>query len=345
MKRKAVFVLIVFGLVSIMLAGQEVRQFIELKKIASLPTPEDSTGLHAAVVDSRGNLFAVDYLRYCIYKYDPSLKLLKIFGRKGQGPGEISQSFSISIDDKDNVYIFEFPARLLRFDNGGNYLDEINLNKKNFGDIGSVKILKENKAIARCTVRQGSKMRNEVIVFQINPARILSRFPLEDEYIENSGRFLCKINSKVITAGGMCLIASRLIYHFYIIDATGEKILDKINPGIKRIRYSALEKAQLKNKYKDSFVKDQEFEKIIDGEEYHDIFNKILFSGDTVYIFAEPMKTKDEEGIPVDVYDLKGELVKKAKFKKIPVLIHKKYAYFVSYDADEFPIISKYEMK
>jgi hypothetical protein len=59
------------------------RQFIELKKIAILPTPEDSACIIPGAINANGNLLAGDSMSCRIYKLDPYLKLLATFGSEG----------------------------------------------------------------------------------------------------------------------------------------------------------------------------------------------------------------------------------------------------------------------
>jgi len=57
--------------------------------------------------DSYGNFYILDWGNYRVQKYDPDVKYLATFGRKGQGPGEFQSPGTIQLDSKDNLYVRE----------------------------------------------------------------------------------------------------------------------------------------------------------------------------------------------------------------------------------------------
>ena len=61
--------------------------------------------------DSRGNLFILDSRDKCIKKYSPAGKHIITFGRKGQGPGEMTRPYNIEIDPDDNIVVYDFSGR------------------------------------------------------------------------------------------------------------------------------------------------------------------------------------------------------------------------------------------
>jgi len=79
-------------------------------------------------VDSEGNIYCI-YLRSrenCIYKFDKNGNFASAFGRKGQGPGELSPLSAMSINNHDEIIIQNiFQPKLLVLSSDGNLIKEI----------------------------------------------------------------------------------------------------------------------------------------------------------------------------------------------------------------------------
>ncbi|MEW6457230.1 MAG: 6-bladed beta-propeller [Acidobacteriota bacterium] len=76
--------------------------------------------------DRKGNIFILDYGNNCIKKFSKERKFLKEAGRKGQGPGEMMNPLSLTIDENRNVYVSEsLNNRLNIYDNNLNFINTI----------------------------------------------------------------------------------------------------------------------------------------------------------------------------------------------------------------------------
>lgn len=102
---------------------------IELKKVTEIvglnEESSDSTLFSEATniqMDRNGNIYIFEYRKSHIYKYSSKGELLKIFGRKGTGPGEFSNTYSFIVTNEDSIYIPEFmESRISKFDTDGNF--------------------------------------------------------------------------------------------------------------------------------------------------------------------------------------------------------------------------------
>ena len=61
--------------------------------------------------DSEGNIYVLDYQDCVIKKYDPQGKFVAQFGRKGQGPGEFTNPYSMTISHQNSVYVGDYMLR------------------------------------------------------------------------------------------------------------------------------------------------------------------------------------------------------------------------------------------
>ncbi|MDJ0838033.1 MAG: 6-bladed beta-propeller [Acidobacteriota bacterium] len=103
---------------------------LEMTQIYQLGGVEDEElalgGGVELIADTSGDLIVTDSdnTRVLIFNRDGSLKTQ--FGRKGQGPGEFQGSLVPSLDEKDNIVIFDTIAkRLSRFDREGKLLNDL----------------------------------------------------------------------------------------------------------------------------------------------------------------------------------------------------------------------------
>jgi len=72
--------------------------------------------------DSEGNIYVLDYQDCVVRKYDPHGKFATQFGRKGQGPGEFTSPYSMTISLQDLVYVGDYSLRKIEiFSPTGDY--------------------------------------------------------------------------------------------------------------------------------------------------------------------------------------------------------------------------------
>ena len=77
-------------------------------------------------IDSKDNIFVLDYGDRCIKKYDKNGKHIITFSKEGQGPGEIEAALRMVIDSNDNIVIYDTRARRFScFDNNGKFTNSI----------------------------------------------------------------------------------------------------------------------------------------------------------------------------------------------------------------------------
>ncbi len=105
---------------------------IRLQEVALLGHPEDPTsvGANAAGVDcSAGRLSTGEYVVSAvvgggeIQVYDPEGKVVRLIGRKGEGPGELGTRVRLAVGPKDTLYVLDDgQARLSVFSASGEFV-------------------------------------------------------------------------------------------------------------------------------------------------------------------------------------------------------------------------------
>lgn len=94
-------------------------------------------------LDSKGNLYFVEYTECTIKKFDQNGKFIKSVGRKGKGPGEFKNCKTLIFDEKDNYYIYDaFLRRISKFNSNDKFVKSFKFTHKlnDFHIINSRKI-------------------------------------------------------------------------------------------------------------------------------------------------------------------------------------------------------------
>lgn len=77
--------------------------------------------------DDAGNLFVLDEKDCCVKKFSAERKLLRRFGRMGQGPGEFEYPMTVGVTAQGHVVVSTMSSTFHVFDGDGTYVDRFNL--------------------------------------------------------------------------------------------------------------------------------------------------------------------------------------------------------------------------
>ncbi len=81
-------------------------------------------------VDDKGNIYVLDIKETHIKVFNPEGRLIRIIGRKGQGPGEFQRPFTVQITAQNEVVIFDVMIQRLHFFSlDGEYKKSITIEK------------------------------------------------------------------------------------------------------------------------------------------------------------------------------------------------------------------------
>ena len=86
------------------------------------------TDISSFDIDSKGNIYLLNYRsnKDFVYKYNKKGKFVISFGRKGQGPGEISRSIHLEINSEEQIAVTDITRRkLILFNKNGKLIEEI----------------------------------------------------------------------------------------------------------------------------------------------------------------------------------------------------------------------------
>lgn len=131
--------------------------------------------------DKEENIYVLDYSAICAKKFDRDGTFLKRFFRKGKGPKEISNAFSIAINRHiDHIFILQdYGFTMKEFDMEGNYVKYHVLPRQFFGKFS---LLDKDKFICMNSVPKKEKYNNFHIV-DIVQKKIIKEFaPVEMQH-------------------------------------------------------------------------------------------------------------------------------------------------------------------
>lgn len=75
-------------------------------------------------VDEAGNIYLLESLQGSITVYDKDGKIIRQFGKKGQGPGEFENSVYLSVSPEKKIYVLDRPRKVIQiFDMNGKWLE------------------------------------------------------------------------------------------------------------------------------------------------------------------------------------------------------------------------------
>jgi hypothetical protein len=369
------FILILFLIFSSTYGAE--AELIKLEKVAVSSLPEELVipDLKSVSVDPKGNVFAfagrLNGQECFVIKFNENLEYLKHFGSDGKGPGEFTTRLNspekrISIDINGDVYITDAnPTRLVVFDNEGNHKKDIPIAKnykKFFGSIHTIKAVGNGIFIA---LQYRNNLPTQALIFTINPPEVKVRHSFNEKDIRfNYVSYITHYygeNCIIDTDSKYIVFGNSQIFKFHIYDRDGNLKLEKEdkNRGMKSFTDREMEYI-IKNQFTPK-ADDSPFRKnyLAQLKEDRSLYNKILkeiknsknaiadikIAGEKIYVFTVVNDITVENKYPVEIYNLKGQMVKEGYFRKKPDRIWKNYAFF--YDRDEEtddPLILKYKI-
>ena len=346
----------------------------KLKKDAVSHVPDNLIipDLDSVVIDNEGNTFAFagkDNGNTCfILKFDKNLKYIKHFGRDGRGPSEFTTNLSspinrLSLNDNGDIYIVDFnPLKLVVYDNNGNYKQDIMILKNYANLVGNLfRVMAFGKGHF-CGLKFNWNSPVEALIFKFSPEQVKLKYSYESQMIQ-----VGPSQYEDWSYGGITIldadvnhmvIGESQIYKFMVYNSDGKKILEVFDENRVMKSFNEKEFEFIKNTFKPN-PENTALQNSINQQlmENPSLLNAILkkiknsknviadikISGNWIYVF---LVNEDitEKKYPLEIFDLKGKIVRKGYLDKIPVKIHGKYFYFIERPDEDNPYIERYKL-
>ncbi len=304
-------------------------------------------------IDKEGSVFILDGHTRQVIKLSQKLKLVKIFGKKGQGPGEFNRSFKISADKSGNIFLVENMLKIIMYSNDGVFKKEKRLSVFTPGIFGKVidypifvgqKLIKDYKYILQ--------------VFDIEAKKILKEHKIVESpnYAINTGSgYIAPAipyvggHSFFEVNGDYCLIGEGEKFNVRLLDKKGNQIF-AITKNKSPLKLKDKERKLLVNKVLQILPGNRDLKKVERLISYYEVKNfihKLLISEKYIFIFIVPGDISVQGIFPVEIYNFQGKMIRKLNFPKVPNKISNDIAYIVEkkfVDDEEEIRIAKYKM-
>lgn len=347
----------------------ECAEFFVLEKITESEIPETLIlpDLGSLSIDSKGNVFALAGKsggNECfVVKFDPELKFVFRFGREGQGPGEFKMTYSspedrLSIDESNgDVYVVDYnPGKLVVFDKRGTHKEDISFQRDfvtQFGHLYQVKVVGPGLFMA---IRSRRPNPPEAVIFSLEPPQIKVRFLLDalrinvnvgTTWIQGIKETYYGDNHFMEADSKHVVFGNSQKYKFHVYDLQGNKVFEVENPEREMRAFSKKELKKISEDWSGTKEKNPVlFNKLMKQlKTRKNVIADIKPDGERIYVFTVREDITIDNQFPVEVYNMKGKIIKKGFFEKIPDKIWNNFAFYKEYDDEFNPLIIKYRIR
>ena len=298
-------------------------------------------------LDHEGSVYILDANNKKIVKLSPELKFMKSFGKKGQGPGEFNSAYKLSADRSGNIYLVENMVKVIKFSGSGEFLKESRIS--GFTSVSFGKVIDYPVFI-------GKKF-NKDFSYKLQIFNIEAKSILKEYKILESSNFAVKTNMGYL-APSIPFVGGHSFFETngkYCIAGEGERfsvnLFDNKGNTITSVK-KEIEARKLKKEEKEFLIKKvmqmlpgkkdrKEVEKLVENYKFKNFIHKLLLSENYFYVFPVPEDISISDKFPVEIYNFKGELVRKSYFPKVPEKISENYAFVIEKEEIEDEEVTK----
>jgi len=310
--------------------------------------------------DSSGNIYVLDSEDVNIKVYDPKGSFLKVIGRKGQGPGQLSNPVDIYVDDKDLLYVCDSGNNRISICNGqGDFVSSINFKEYSAGKIIGINpqggiILRVDKtslesSMSFITRSYFINMYSDRFDFKKNlysvSVPIMQHFRKGEKGIALSIPYQKEL-CWTLDPSGNVYIGESQTYEIQVFSPLGKQIR-RIE---KEHEQSKVSKPDIENYVKEQFQFDRKegifwsttIKQKLRFPENKPVFEKLFFTEDK--LFALRSENGNKERLFFDIFDSKGRYSWKMRLKIRPWTWKNNKIYTVEKDGDGYHVVKRYKV-
>jgi hypothetical protein len=295
----------------------------------------------STAIDDEWNIFTLDPKLVEIRKFNAKGKLIKIFGKKGQGPKEMDRPSNIMITPQNELmFIDGGNSRLTFYSLDGEYLRYIPFSKWRPRRIkidskGNIVTDVNNYSM---TERRTTKVTYEIKRFnkQLEPLFTIFSIDISDrikERIEERKYSFGVLYYWQLTKNDNVIIGDTKNYEFSIINPEG-KIIRKIKKELEPVKVTKEDTNQLSGYTIERYILPK----------YHTGFYYFTVDEEGRLFVRTWERTKDKRGYFYDVFDSEGRYIAKIPIKAFIKRWLKGKLLTVEETEDGFPVVKRYKV-
>jgi len=310
--------------------------------------------------DSSGNIYVLDSENVNIKVYDPKGRFLKVFSRKGKGPGQLSNPIDIYIDDKDLIYVCDSGNnRISIFDGQGDFVSSINFKEYSAGKIIGINprggiILRVDKtsiesSMSFITRSYFINMYSDRFDFKKNlysiSVPIMQHFRKGEKGIALSIPYQKEL-CWTLDSSGNVYIGESQAYEIQVFSSLGKQIR-RIE---KEYEQNKVLKPDIDNYVKEQFQFDKKegifwsttIKQKLRVPEFKPVFEKFFFAEDKLFVLRSENGNKERSFF--DIFDSEGKYSWKMRLKISPWIWKNNKIYTVEKDEDGYHVVKRYKV-
>ncbi|WP_020401948.1 6-bladed beta-propeller [Gracilimonas tropica] len=160
--------------------------FLEKQRTITLEHSEQNsigTPLYRVEFNSEDNLFFFNTINSSFLIYDKEGRLINSFGRTGRGPNEFELVYAYTIDENNNIYVYDDSQRLIKiFDNEYNLQKSVEVNNSSyFVSSHDLKVLGSNLMMGIIQTDVVSSRMESGLLIQSPPLLLADKYDLKPQ--------------------------------------------------------------------------------------------------------------------------------------------------------------------
>jgi hypothetical protein len=280
-------------------------------------------------VDDAGRIYLTDLKECCVRVFDPDGKLIRTFGRMGQGPGEFRQPFYVSVCPATReVLVTDFMFGMHLFDMDGRFIRKIGTERPFLARLdsrGRVVYLHstfDDKGNAELETRRTglNAESSQRIAVEVKRALDLSTpMPYWDLGSQDRIAYGCSADYEIRIYDGENKLVRRIRREYDRVETTKEQ---KADPN----KATSLAGVAIK----------------IASPKYQAPFSRFNYDDRGWLIVRVPNPQAGDKRVCLDVFDDEGRYLSQVKLEKAPILWKNGKAYVFVEDADGYDVLKRY---
>jgi hypothetical protein len=292
----------------------------------------------SVAVDSEENVFILDTKEAQVKVFDRSAKLIRTFGKKGQGPGEFSRPVGIFLSPNNEVYIEDnLNRRLAIFTREGNFVRNISAPRSP----GPVNFIMDSRGnlIGMEVAMAGNDVSRQIKKYtpELNPLLVFESTEIKNPLIYGINIFESMILYKTDARDRLYLGSSK-DYEFKVYAPDGTLILRILKA------YDPVENPQAKKEEKQLEVLDRNIKLKFETSKYYPPYFYFTIDEEGRLIVQSTRKNKAEKKMLFDVFDAEGRYVAEIPLNVMPFLWKNKKLYAIEETEDGYSMLKRYRV-